>query len=62
MLTVKKIQEKVSTVPKTYSTEKLLNELLLMYKVEKGLNDIAADKEKDWEQFKKEMRSWSKSK
>lgn len=59
MLTVKKIQEKVSTVPKTYSTEKLLNELLLMYKVEKGLNDISAGKEKDWEQFKKEMRSWS---
>ena len=25
-------------------------------------NDIAAGKEKDWEQFKKEMRSWSKSK
>lgn len=59
MLTVKKIQEKVSTVPKTYSTEKLLNELLLMYKVKKGLNDISAGKEKDWEQFKKEMRSWS---
>jgi hypothetical protein len=30
-----------------------------MYKVEKGLKDIAAGKEKDWEQFKKEMRSWS---
>ncbi len=62
MLTVKKIQEKVIAVPKTYSTEKLLNELLLMYKVEKGLKDIAEGKEKDWEVFKKEMRSWSKSK
>jgi hypothetical protein len=40
----------------------LLGELLLMYKVEKGLNDIAAGKEKDWKHFKKEMRSWSKSK
>jgi hypothetical protein len=62
MLTVKKIQEKVIAVPKTYSTEKLLNELLLMYKVEKGLQDIEEKKEKDWEVFKKEMRSWSKSK
>lgn len=62
MLTVKKIQEKVIAVPKTYSTEKLLNELLLMYKVERGLQDIAEKKEKDWEVFKKEMRSWSKSK
>ena len=62
MLTVKKIQEKVISVPKTYSTEKLLNELLLMYKVEKGLKDIAEGKEKNWDVFKKEMRSWSKSK
>ncbi len=62
MLTVKKIQEKVIAVPKTYSTEKLLNELLLMYKVERGLQDVAEKKEKDWEVFKKEMRSWSKSK
>lgn len=62
MLTVKKIQEKVIAVPKTYSTEKLLNELLLMYKVERGLQDIAEKKEKDWEVFKKEMRSWAKSK
>ncbi len=60
MLTVKKIKEKVIAVPKTYSTEKLLNELLLMYKVEKGLKDIAEGKEKDWDVFKKEMRSWSK--
>ena len=62
MPTVKKIQEKVIAVPKTYSTEKLLNELLLMYKVEKGLQDIDEKKEKDWDVFKKEMRSWSKSK
>lgn len=60
MLTIKKIQEKVIAAPKTYSTEKLLNELLLMYKVEKGLKDIAEGKEKDWDVFKKEMRSWSK--
>jgi hypothetical protein len=60
MLTIKKIQEKVIAAPKTYSTEKLLNELLLMYKVEKGLKDITKGKEKDWDVFKKEMRSWSK--
>jgi hypothetical protein len=60
MLTVKKIKEKVIAVPKTYSTEKLLNELLLLYKVEKGLKDIAEGKEKEWDVFKKEMRSWSK--
>lgn len=60
MLTVKKIQEKVISVPKTYSTEKLLNELFLMYKVEKGLKDIAEGKEKNWDVFKKEIRSWSK--
>ena len=62
MLTLKKIQEKVSSVPKNYSSEKLLNELLLMYKIEQGLKDIAAGKEKNWDVFKKEMRSWSKSK
>ena len=62
MLTVKKIQEKVSSVPKSYSSEKLLNELMLLYKIEKGLKDVARGKEKDWDLFKKEMRGWSKSK
>ena len=60
MLTVKKIKEKVTSVPKNYSSEKLLNELLLMYKIERGLKDIAEGKEKDWEVFKKEIRTWSK--
>ncbi len=62
MLTVKKIQEKVTSVPKNYSSEKLLNELMLMYKIETGLKDIAEGREKDWEVFKKEIRGWSKSK
>ncbi len=62
MLTVKKIQEKVTSVPKSYSSEKLLNELMLLYKIEKGLKDVAQGKEKDWDLFKKEMRGWSKSK
>ncbi len=62
MLTVKEIQDKVNTFPKEGSVESLLEELVLLYRTEQSLRDIERGDLKDWEEFKKEMDVWVRSK
>ena len=62
MLTLQDIRKKVNEFPDDKPVEELLDELMLLYKVEKGLEDIEKGNVTDWEEFKVEMESWSKSK
>ena len=62
MLTVQKIKQKVGDFPNDKPVEELIDEIILMYKVQKGLEDIKNGNATDWEDFKKEMDQWLKYK
>lgn len=62
MLTIAYIKNKVNQFPEDKPVEELLDELLLLYKVEKGLKDIRDGKTISSEDFEKEMELWWKSK
>jgi predicted transcriptional regulator len=62
MITVEQIKEKVSAYPQNGSVDELINDIVLEYKIEKGLEDFENGRFKDWDEFKKEMNAWGQSK
>ena len=58
MLTVQEIKQKVGNFPNDKPVEELIDEIILMYKVQQGLEDIKNGNVTDWEDFKKEMDQW----
>lgn len=58
MLTVQEIKQKVGDFPNDKPVEELIDEIILMYKVQQGLEDIKNGDVTDWEDFKKEMDQW----
>ena len=58
MLTVQEIKRKVGDFPNDKPVEDLIDEIILMYKVKQGLEDIKNGNVTDWEDFKKEMDQW----
>ncbi|MEO6540752.1 MAG: hypothetical protein ABIN74_07175 [Ferruginibacter sp.] len=58
MLTVQEIKQKVGDFPNDKPVEELIDEIILMYKVKQGLEDIKNGNVTDWEDFKKEMDQW----
>ena len=58
MLTVQEIKQKVGDFPNDKPVEELIDEIILMYKVQQGLEDIKNGNVTDWEDFKKEMDQW----
>ena len=58
MLTVQEIKQKVGDFPNDKPVEDLIDEIILMYKVKQGLEDIKNGNVTDWEDFKKEMDQW----
>lgn len=61
MLTLEDIKNKVNTFSPGKPVEELIEEIIVMYKIEKGLEEINNGEVTDWEDFKEEMKSWSKS-
>lgn len=61
MLTISDIKEKVAQFPDDKSIEELLDELVLLYKVEKGLKDLEEGRTISTEEFEKQMDLWWKS-
>ncbi len=58
MLTVQEIKQKVGDFPNDKPVEELIDEIILMYKVQQGLEDVKKGNVTDWEDFKKEMDQW----
>ena len=58
MLTVQEIKKKVGDYPNDKPVEELIDEIILMYKVQQGLEDVKNGDVTDWEDFKKEMDQW----
>lgn len=62
MLTVADIRNKVNSFPDDRPIEELLDELVLLYKIEKGLKEADEGKGLSLEEFNKELDVWWKSK
>ncbi len=62
MLTVTDIRAKVNAFPEDKPVEELLDELVLLYKIEKGLKEATEGKGIPLNDFNKEMELWWKSK
>ena len=62
MLTIADIRDKVNQFPEDKPVEELLDELVLLYKIEKGLKEAEEGKGISLEDFEKEMSLWWKSK
>ncbi len=62
MLTIEVIRKKVNEFPADRPVEDLLDELVLLYKIEKGITEADNGEGRDWKDFEKEMELWWKSK
>jgi len=61
MLTVTDIREKVNAFPEDKPVEQLLDELLLLYKIKKGLQEAEEGKGLSLNEFNEELDAWWKS-
>lgn len=62
MLTIEDIRKKAIAFPDDKPVEELIDEIVLMYKVQQGLKEAAEGKAIPFEDFKSEMELWWKSK
>ncbi|RYZ55649.1 MAG: hypothetical protein EOO14_13000 [Chitinophagaceae bacterium] len=62
MLTLADIRDKVNSFPDDKPVEELLDELVFLYKVEKGLQEAAEGKGLSLEAFNRELDLWRQSK
>ena len=59
---VKKEIETLSSVLSSVDAKNIFYDIIFKKQVEEGLKEADAGEMTDWEDFKKEMRSWYKSK
>lgn len=62
MLTIADIRRKVNAFPEDKQVEELLDELVLLYKIKKGLQEAEEGKGLSLEECNKELDAWWKSK
>ena len=62
MLTIEDIRSKVNSFPTDKPVEDLIDEIILLYKIEKGVQEAEAGKGIKWDTFQRQMEAWWKSK
>ncbi len=65
LLKVKKIKKEIETLSSDLSSndaQTIFYDIVFKKKVEEGLKEADAGNVEDWEMFKKDMRTWYKSK
>ena len=60
MLTKEKIQRQLAEMPDEFSLDELIDRLILLDKIEEGLQDSSAKRTTTHEDMKKEINSWFK--
>ncbi|MCB9247014.1 MAG: hypothetical protein H6606_11375 [Flavobacteriales bacterium] len=60
MLTKEKIQKQLADMPDEFSLEELIDRLILLDKIEQGLEDSLTGRTISHEDMKKEIDSWFK--
>ena len=58
MLTVQDIKNKIVDFPDNKPVEELIDEIILLYKIQRGLDDVKNGDVTSWEDFEKEMDLW----
>lgn len=58
MLTKDKIHQLIDHMPDNFSSEELIEKIILLQKIEIAQNEIANGEGTDWEDLKREMESW----
>lgn len=58
MLTVQDIKKKVVDFPDNKPVEELIDEIILLYKIKRGLDDVKNGDVISWQDFEKEMDLW----
>ena len=61
MLTKDKLHQLIDHMPEKFSADDIIEEIILLQKIEIGRKQIADGEYEDWEDVKKEMDSWWKS-
>ena len=58
MLTKEKMHELVDHMPENFTIDDLVEQVILLQKIEKSRQEIKNQEGIDWEDLKKEMDSW----
>ncbi len=61
MLTIVDVRNKVNAFPEDEPVEELLNELMLLYKIQRGLQEAEDGEGLSLDEYNKEMQGWWKS-
>lgn len=60
MLTKKKLLKSLSNLPETFSLDEILDRIMLLHKIEVGLQQAAEGKTKTTKQAKAALKKWLK--
>lgn len=60
MLTKEKVKKTIDRLPDSFTVDQIVEELVVLNKIEEGLRDIEKGKVFTTEQVKKELKTWLK--
>jgi len=60
MLTKEKVRKTIDRLPENFTVDQVVEELILLNKIEEGLNDIEQGRVFTTDQVKKELKTWLK--
>jgi hypothetical protein len=60
MLTKEKVRKTIDRLPDTFTVDQLVEELIVLNKIEEGLKDVEEDKVFSTGQVKEELKTWLK--
>ncbi len=60
MLTKEKVRKTIDRLPENFTVDQVVEELILLNKIEEGLNDIEQGRVFTTNQVKKELKTWLK--
>jgi len=60
MLTKEKVRKTIDRLPDNFTVDQVVEELILLNKIEEGLNDIEQGRVFTTNQVKKELKTWLK--
>jgi predicted transcriptional regulator len=60
MLTKEKVRKTIDRLPENFTVDQVVEELVVLNKIEEGLNDVEHGRVFTTEQVKKELKTWLK--
>ena len=60
MLTKEKVKKTIDRMPESFTVDQVVEELVILNKIEEGLKDVADNRVFTTDQVKKELKTWLK--